>query len=535
MNRSSPPPRPPQIPQIGIEVSLEQPLRVLQQAVEPLEVMFLHPLGGALDVAGFVVEGGADADHQGTDTVLMGGHPALLLGGAEPHPDKVRLRCVDLLDDLHILLGCQLPEGRRVHPRDDRARVALLDLLSQQVQRLLGGAVEVVPPALPGADRQNLLHQVGAGHTAGFREALLAAVLGQRSAVRQGHDCVVLDLLVAGVLVGRDRCVDVGHADVLAAPAFQLALDQREGLAHARDHDVDPHHLAGLAQVQVHRVQAGIRRLLGVGIEKIAVDRHHAQPDVVTLGQGHQMPHLVGVLHILGCHDPVHLVLGQHFGHAALRPQIVRQARRFTPSQIPHIFHTFLFGDHVLIITAGQCAPADQQDAGRHIMAAGVGRADFLEDPPLYDDRHHRQHIEIGQQQAGKLRQAEHIQHGGRQRKADQAGDSDPHAFPDEPPDADGLVAALEGVDRHHDARIEQCQREIPLDIEEEKQCAPGGDDPQEAGQYEGQQQDHELGDGIEDVQWFGSFVVHNGYFPNFIGWMYRVTFSGRDQETLFS
>ena len=68
---------------------------------------------------------------------------------------------------------------------------------------------------------QHLFHQVGAGHAGGVHIALLAAEFGQRAAVRQGHHGAVLHGLIGGVVVGGHSGVDVGHADVFAAPILQ--------------------------------------------------------------------------------------------------------------------------------------------------------------------------------------------------------------------------------------------------------------------------------------------------------------------------
>src|SRR5699024_6016759 len=59
--------RPPQKAQVGGEVAAEQAAGVLQQAVEPLEVVALHPGRRAADVARLIVERRADAEHQRID------------------------------------------------------------------------------------------------------------------------------------------------------------------------------------------------------------------------------------------------------------------------------------------------------------------------------------------------------------------------------------------------------------------------------------------------------------------------------------
>ena len=60
----------------------------------------------------------------------------------------------------------------------------------------------------------------------GINIPLLAAEFGQRAAVRQGHYRAVLHSLIGGVVVGRNCRVDIGNADVLAAPILELFFQQ---------------------------------------------------------------------------------------------------------------------------------------------------------------------------------------------------------------------------------------------------------------------------------------------------------------------
>ena len=182
----------------------------------------------------------------------MGGHPALLLWRAQAHPDKIRLCRVDLLHDLRILVRRQRAERRRVHPRDDRAGVLFRDFFAQDVQRLLRGTVEIVPVVLCPALLQKLTHQVGACHAGSVGKALLAAVSGQRPAVRQGHDRAVLHPQIGRVVVGRNGGVDVRHADIFPAPCLAVVLHQAQRFVHVGDGDVHAHNIAGLHAASPH-------------------------------------------------------------------------------------------------------------------------------------------------------------------------------------------------------------------------------------------------------------------------------------------
>ena len=81
----------------------------------------------AADVAGFVVESGTHTHHHGLYLVLVGGHPALLLGGTQADPDEIRLCLVDAADDGGVLLRREGTERRRVHAGNHRAGVVLLN------------------------------------------------------------------------------------------------------------------------------------------------------------------------------------------------------------------------------------------------------------------------------------------------------------------------------------------------------------------------------------------------------------------------
>jgi hypothetical protein len=59
------------------------------------------------------VERGPDAqEHRGFEPADVGVHPALLLGRAQPDPDKIGPHGIDPGDDLVVLLRRNGPEGR---------------------------------------------------------------------------------------------------------------------------------------------------------------------------------------------------------------------------------------------------------------------------------------------------------------------------------------------------------------------------------------------------------------------------------------
>ena len=144
------PPHQPQIFCVRHQVPLEQPRRVLQQTVQPLQAAFLHPLRGALQPSRVIVKAGAHAEHQAVHPALMGRHPALLLGRAQAHPDEIRLRFIDSLYVPPVFLRGQRPEGRRIHPRDPDPRIRPLQSLLQRRKRLLRAPVKIMAPAMPG-------------------------------------------------------------------------------------------------------------------------------------------------------------------------------------------------------------------------------------------------------------------------------------------------------------------------------------------------------------------------------------------------
>jgi hypothetical protein len=109
-----------------------------------------------------------------------------------------------------------------------------------------------VPVVLCPALLQKLAHQVGACHAGGVGKALLAAVSGQRPAVRQGHDRAVLHPQIGRVVVGRHGGVDVRHADIFSAPCLAVVLHQAQRFVHVGDGDVHAHNIAGLHAASPH-------------------------------------------------------------------------------------------------------------------------------------------------------------------------------------------------------------------------------------------------------------------------------------------
>src|SRR3954462_3836534 len=95
---------------IEVEVARQQAAGLLGDPVGPLEAAFLHPARRRGDAAGVEVEGGAHpAHHRHVQALAAPGHPLLLFGHADPHPENVRAGGVDLLDDRVLLVRAEGP------------------------------------------------------------------------------------------------------------------------------------------------------------------------------------------------------------------------------------------------------------------------------------------------------------------------------------------------------------------------------------------------------------------------------------------
>src|ERR687895_1252754 len=111
---------------VRVEVARQQPLGLLPDPVDPLESAVLHPARRHRDAAGVEVERRAHAaHHRHLEAVAHAGHPHLLLRHADPDPQHVRARLVDLRDERALLLLGEGTEWGRVAADDLDARMAL--------------------------------------------------------------------------------------------------------------------------------------------------------------------------------------------------------------------------------------------------------------------------------------------------------------------------------------------------------------------------------------------------------------------------
>ena len=92
------------------------------------------------------VEGRADADHhRGLDLAQVGGHPALLLGRAQAHPDDVGPGLIDHLHDPRVFFLGERPEGRAIGADDLQAGELPPEPRGQPFCHTLAAAVEEIP------------------------------------------------------------------------------------------------------------------------------------------------------------------------------------------------------------------------------------------------------------------------------------------------------------------------------------------------------------------------------------------------------
>ena len=102
-----------------------EPLRLLDEPVEPLKIAADHPLWSALDRAREAVERAAEADHKlDMQLVQMIFHKQLLLRRAEADEKYIGLCGIDLLDD-----RCFILEIAVVHAADVQLRVLFCHFL----------------------------------------------------------------------------------------------------------------------------------------------------------------------------------------------------------------------------------------------------------------------------------------------------------------------------------------------------------------------------------------------------------------------
>src|SRR5215213_10596014 len=104
---------------VEVEVAGQQPARLLGDPVDPFKAALLHPPGRLRDAARVEVEGRADRAHdRHVQPLAEARHPLLLLRDADPDPEHVRPRVVDLVDERVLLLVCHRAERWRVAAHD---------------------------------------------------------------------------------------------------------------------------------------------------------------------------------------------------------------------------------------------------------------------------------------------------------------------------------------------------------------------------------------------------------------------------------
>ena len=90
----------------------DEAARLDEEPAQPLHTVVRHPAGGALQVAGDIVEDGpAGESHVGLDAASVLHQPALLQGHAKADDEDVGPDRVDLLD--HGLVFCAVGEFYR--------------------------------------------------------------------------------------------------------------------------------------------------------------------------------------------------------------------------------------------------------------------------------------------------------------------------------------------------------------------------------------------------------------------------------------
>ena len=143
-------------------------------------------------------------------------HPPLLLRRAKGHPHKIRTALVDPVDNLLVLLLCQLSEGGRVHTRNPKLWIPPQKGRPQSFQRSLRAAVKVMAVAGLLGQIQNGRHQIRARHPSGLGKAPFSADNGERLSVGKGHGAAVLHVAVSLVAIGHHRGMHVGDTDIIA-------------------------------------------------------------------------------------------------------------------------------------------------------------------------------------------------------------------------------------------------------------------------------------------------------------------------------
>src|ERR687896_862690 len=207
---------------VRVEVARQQSLGLLPDPVDPLEPTVLHPARRHRDAAGVEVERRAHAaHHRHLEAVAHAGHPHLLLRHADPDPQHIRARLVDLRDDGALLLLGEGSERRRVSAHDLDAWVALAQGEGELDERaLVAAAVEPDAVTALGAAVVVAEHQLGPVDPVA---QLLAQQVGrpyERHAVGHHERRAAQRLEHLGVAPRLDQRVDRSGADVARLAAL---------------------------------------------------------------------------------------------------------------------------------------------------------------------------------------------------------------------------------------------------------------------------------------------------------------------------
>jgi Undecaprenyl-phosphate galactose phosphotransferase WbaP len=162
----------------------------------------------------------ADRDQHGRpEQRAMACHPIVLLGRADAHPDDVRGRRVDGLEDIPILLAVGRPERRRVGSRDDESRISSLQPAREQIGRAGHASVKEVP--VSGALRAvaEREHQVRPVHPPRIPIPMQLTQPDKRHPVRRGQPTRIHDAAQALVVLALHDGVHGADVDVLRISA----------------------------------------------------------------------------------------------------------------------------------------------------------------------------------------------------------------------------------------------------------------------------------------------------------------------------
>ncbi len=157
----------------------------------------------------------AHPQHHTLNPAPVRGHPALLLGAAQPHKHQTRTAGVDARHGCVVFLGRELPKRWRFHrhlqPWKGRLQTPL-----QQGQGVFGTAVTIDGQVFCRATFDQPPHHIRAGNSGLIREALAPQHPGHRCTVGRGHVCLVDHLGVCRVLLCDHQHMRVADGHVAA-------------------------------------------------------------------------------------------------------------------------------------------------------------------------------------------------------------------------------------------------------------------------------------------------------------------------------